>query len=90
MSAGSKQVAPRVLRTGTKTVGVRQAQARLSSLLARAHAGEEIIITKRGAPYARLCPLETFPARRPGLLAGTVDPSSCDPLPDDELAAWEG
>ena len=55
-----------------KTVSVHEAKTYLSTLLDRAHAGEEVIIAKRGTPYARLCPLEPPPARRPGLLAGTV------------------
>jgi len=75
---------------GMKTVSVHEAKTYLSSLLDRAHAGEEVIIAKRGTPYARLCPLEPPPARRPGLLSGTVDDSFFDPLPDEELEAWEG
>ena len=74
---------------GMKTVSVHEAKTYLSRLLDRAHAGEEVIIAKRGTPYARLCPLEPPPARRPGLLSGTVDESFFEPLPDEELEAWE-
>ena len=37
--------------------GVREAKANLSALLDRVRAGEEILVTKRGKPYARLLPL---------------------------------
>ncbi len=71
-------------------VNVHEAKTHLSRLLDQAHAGEEIILAKGGKPYARLVPLERPPARRqPGRLAGKVAPGFFDPLPDDELAAWE-
>lgn len=38
-------------------VGVGQLKARLSEYLARARAGEEVVITSRGTPIARLAPL---------------------------------
>ncbi len=41
-----------------KTIGVYQAKACLSSLLARASKGERITITKNGAPVAVLGPPE--------------------------------
>jgi prevent-host-death family protein len=71
------------------TVSVHEAKTHLSRLLERVSAGEEVIIAKRGTPYARLCPLEPPPARRPGLLAGTVDETFFEPLPEEELEAWE-
>jgi prevent-host-death family protein len=72
-----------------KTVGVHEAKTQLSRLLERVHAGEEVIIAKSGKPYARLCPLEP-PARRcPGLLTGKVDETFFEPLPEEELEAWE-
>ena len=40
-----------------KTVSAREANQRFSKLLARAAAGEEIVITKRGTPIARLAPV---------------------------------
>ena len=56
----------------------------------RAHAGQEIILAKAGKPYARLVPLAAAPAsRQPGRLAGRVGDEFFDPLPADELAAWE-
>jgi prevent-host-death family protein len=70
-------------------VNVHEAKTQLSKLLERVRAGEEIIIAKNGQPYARLMPLEKPKAREPGLLKGKLEESFFDPLPDDELAAWE-
>ena len=70
-------------------VNVSEAKTQLSRLLERARAGEEIIICKGGKPYARLVPLASPAPRRPGLLRGRVDGSFFEPLPDDELEAWE-
>ena len=71
-------------------VNVHEAKTHLSKLLERAHAGQEIILAKAGKPYARLMPLAQEPAQRqPGRLAGRVDDAFFEPLPDDELQAWE-
>jgi prevent-host-death family protein len=70
-------------------VNVHEANTHLSKLLERAHAGEEIIIAKRGAPYARLMPLaDREPKREPGTLKGLVDlpDTFFEPLPAD----WSG
>lgn len=72
------------------TVNVHEAKTHLSRLLRQAHDGEEIIVAKAGKPYARLVPLATPPPRRqPGGLDGRVDDAFFDPLPEDELAAWD-
>ena len=72
-------------------VNVHEAKTHLSKLLERAHGGEEIIVAKAGRPYARLVALAPDPsARRPGGLEGSVGDEFLAPLPDDELAAWEG
>jgi prevent-host-death family protein len=42
------------------------AKTHLSSLVDRAAAGEEIIITKHGRPRAKLVPLRDMARRRPG------------------------
>jgi prevent-host-death family protein len=70
-------------------VNVHEAKTQLSRLLERAHAGEEIVIAKNGKPYARLVPLEAPKAREPGLLKGKLEEAFFDPLPEQELAAWE-
>ncbi len=68
---------------------VHEAKTHLSRLLERAHAGEEVIIAKNGKPYARLCSLEPPALRRPGLLHGEVGEAFFEPLPEEELEAWE-
>jgi hypothetical protein len=66
------------------------AKAQLSSLVARAVAGEEILIGRAGTPLVRLVPVEGMAPRTPGLLKGLVVPDALfDPLPEDELALWE-
>lgn len=72
------------------TVNIHEAKTHLSQLVERARAGEEILIAKRGTPYARLCPLQSTEPRRPGLLEGEIGEAFFDPLPDDLLEAWEG
>ncbi len=70
---------------------VHEAKTHLSRLLDQAHAGQEIILSKAGKPYARLVPLapEQQAGRRPGRLQGLLDASFFDPLPEDELRLWE-
>lgn len=70
---------------------VHDAKTHLSKLVERAHAGEEIIITKNGIPYARLVPLDAPRQRQPGSLKGLlkVGPEFFDELPADELEAWD-
>jgi prevent-host-death family protein len=70
-------------------VNVHEAKTHFSRLVERVHAGEEVVIAKNGKPYARLCPLAEPPPRRPGLLAGEVGEAFFDPLPPEELEAWE-
>ena len=41
-----------------KTLGSFEAKTRLSSLLDEVERGQEIVITKRGRPVARLVPIE--------------------------------
>jgi len=71
------------------TINVHEAKTQLSKLLDRAHQGEEVIISKGGKPYARLCPLEPLPPRRAGWLKGTLGEAFFEPLPAEELEAWE-
>lgn len=78
------------LRSAVMAVAVHEAAAHFPQLLERAHAGETVVISKSGRPYARLGPPEPpRRLRRPGLLVGEVDESFFDPLPEDELGAWE-
>ena len=69
------------------TVDVREARTHLSRLLEQAHAGQEILITKAGAPYARLMPLAAEAGgRQPGRLSGCLDASFFEVLPEDLCA----
>jgi prevent-host-death family protein len=71
------------------TANVHEAKTHFSKLLEQAHQGEEIIVAKAGKPYARLMPLADAPKpRRPGRLAGRVGDAFFDPLPDEDLDAW--
>jgi prevent-host-death family protein len=73
-------------------VALYDAKTHLSSLVDRAHAGEEFVITKSGQPMARLVPLERQPAARvPGQGKGRwrVARDFDAPLPDEVLDAFE-
>jgi prevent-host-death family protein len=71
-------------------VNVHQAKTQLSRLLKRAHEGEEIILSRAGKPYAKLVPLDEGKARVPGIVKGRVGKEFFEPLPEEELKAWEG
>lgn len=75
------------------TVPIHFAKTHLSRLIERALAGEEIVIAHGRQPVVRLVPVEAPVARRSfGAMKGRVqvDASFFDPLPDEDLAAWEG
>jgi prevent-host-death family protein len=71
-------------------------KARLSEYLDRALAGERIVICRHNTPVVELRPVDAvrMEPRPVGPLAGRqpfdVPPSFFEPLPDDELEAWEG
>ena len=73
-------------------VNVHQAKTELSRLLARVEAGEDVVIARRGQPVARLVACKTPTKRQPDVLKGkiVVPDTFFDPLPEEELAAWEG
>ncbi len=75
-------------------VTVHAAKTNLSKLIERAHRGEEIVIARGDIPVARLIPIpaEETPRRRPGTLRGVVKIPKAffEPLPQEELDAWEG
>lgn len=75
-----------------ETVTIHTAKTTLSQLLARVEAGEEIILARGRQPIAKIVPYHPpAPKRRFGALRGivSVGPEFFEPLPDDELAAWE-
>lgn len=73
-------------------VNMHEAKTHLSRLVARAAAGEEIILAKAGTPMARLVPYREDDGPRPlGLLGGTVwVADDFDDTPAELLAAFEG
>ena len=74
------------------TVNIHEAKTHLSRLLARVEAGEEVVIARNGKPVARLVNVPKRGKRQFGSMKGLIklDDSFFDPLPDAELAAWEG
>ncbi|MEA3466428.1 MAG: type II toxin-antitoxin system prevent-host-death family antitoxin [Thermodesulfobacteriota bacterium] len=58
-------------------------------MLSRAYTGEEIIIAKAGKPYAKLVPIAPVEKRSPGIAKGSVTAAFFEPLPEQELDAWE-
>jgi prevent-host-death family protein len=75
-----------------KTVTIHEAKTNLSRLIEKACKGEEVIIARGSEPVARLLPLRDGKGRRqPGALKGKlrVGPEFFEPLPEEELRAWE-
>ena len=73
----------------TTVVEVQQAKTHLSALLAEVEAGEEIVIARGNVPVARLVPIAAAGPRSMGFVAYRVPDVCFEPLPDDELDAWE-
>lgn len=73
-------------------VNIHEAKSRLSELLARMQAGEEVVIAKAGVPIAKLIPATKRKKRVFGALEGkvTIPDSFYEPLPDDIIEAMEG
>ena len=75
-----------------KPVSVHEAKTNLSRLIERAEAGEEVIIARGKVPVARIVPLaQPKVERRFGAMKGNarVTQAFFEPLPEEELAAWE-
>jgi antitoxin (DNA-binding transcriptional repressor) of toxin-antitoxin stability system len=75
-----------------KPVTIHEAKTNLSRLIQKAAAGEEMIIARGPKPVARLVAIgEVKGKRTPGALKGIlhVGPEFFEPLPLDELSAWE-
>lgn len=73
-------------------VNVHQAKTHLSRLLAQVESGEEVVIARNGKPVARLVPCHPKGKRQPDIFKGkiVIPDSFFDPLPEEELKAWEG
>ena len=77
-----------------ETVNIHQAKTNRSRLWSRVELGEEIVISNRGIPIAKLVPFRTSLDRRSSLGQDrgmfTVPDDFNAPLPEDILVAFEG
>ncbi len=75
------------------TVGLAEAEAKLSELLDRAERGEEVVIARDGRPVAKLVQVAAAPRRQLiGTLKGQIwtAPDWDVPMSEEELAEWYG
>ena len=74
------------------TIDVKEAEAHLEELVARAEAGEEIVICRDGAPVARLNAFD--PEARRAAIEKAIDDvrafrARAKPVTAEELIAWK-
>ncbi|MCJ2059454.1 type II toxin-antitoxin system prevent-host-death family antitoxin [Methylobacterium sp. J-048] len=73
-------------------ISVEAAEGQLPRLIEVASGGEEVVLARDDVPIARIVPIAASPFRI-GILAhqtlGT-GPNWLEPMPDDDLALWEG
>jgi prevent-host-death family protein len=78
----------------TCQINIAEAKAKLSELLDRALAGEEIVIARAGKPLARLVPVEDLKPRKPGAWRGWAADIPTEallaPMDPEDLDAAEG
>lgn len=72
-----------------------EAKTNLSRLVKQAQKGDEVVITagRKKTPVARLVALHPQEKKRLGILETpgfVLPPAFFEPLPEDELSAWEG
>ena len=78
------------------TVSVHEAKTHLSRLIEQVLAGEEVTVTRNREPVIRLVRVAPMAVPRTswiGTMKGRLGPipdSFFEPLPEEELAAWEG
>ena len=75
-------------------VNMHEAKSQLSKLVERVNSGEEIVISRRGRPVARLIPYESKQSRVDGLVGCMKDRIVLHegwdaPLSAEEIAAFE-
>jgi prevent-host-death family protein len=77
---------------GMAIYNVHEAKTHLSRLLALVEAGEEIVLSRAGAPIAKIIPFRPpRPPRVPGLWQGrVVIHDDFDELPDEVMGAFRG
>lgn len=73
------------------TYTIRAAKTNLSKLVARAEAGEEIVLTRGKVAVAKIVPIPPEPKRKFGCLKGkiSIGPEFFEPLSEEELKLWE-
>jgi prevent-host-death family protein len=75
-------------------INIAEAKAKLSSLLDRALAGEEVVIARAGKPLARLVPIEQRTRRKGGAWRGWAANIPTEvflaPMDPEDLDAAEG
>lgn len=75
-------------------LNIHEAKTHLSRYLVRLKKGEVIVLCRRNTPIAEIRPLPAAPIKpRPlgiGKGTATIRPGFFEPLPEDELAAFEG
>jgi prevent-host-death family protein len=75
----------------SEPVSIHAAKTHLSRLVARAEAGEEIVIARGRKPVVKLVPIEApKPKRVPGRWKGkiSIGPEFFEPMSEEELALW--
>jgi antitoxin (DNA-binding transcriptional repressor) of toxin-antitoxin stability system len=75
----------------SESIGIREAKGRLSELISQVENGEDVVITRHGAPVARLVRFVQPGERVPGALKGRIwMADDFDELPDEVIRAFEG
>ncbi len=75
----------------TLTVNIGEAKTRLSELIVKVEAGEEVIIARGNEPVARLAPLDDLAARRAVIEAALAlrDSGRIQRVSAQELVDWK-
>jgi hypothetical protein len=71
------------------TIDVRHAKRQLSRIWNRLAARGAIVLGNKGRGIAHLVLRTPQESRRPGLVVGRLTEEFFEPLPEDELAAWQ-
>lgn len=72
-------------------IPIHEAKAQLSKLIARACAGEPVVILHGKRPVVRLVPIANTTGRQFGAMRGRarIDEAFFEPLAADDLDAWQ-
>lgn len=91
-SASRQATVRRATAEGRSEATVHEAKTHLSRLLAEVEAGGTVVITRRGKPVAKLEAIKPRHKRVFGSMKGLIslDERFFEPLPEEELKAWEG